>query len=145
MLDPILLSGAAIYVSFVFVSGSALIGIVAGSLLSTPTDNETLKTFYKRVRPLGFWSPIRDQFSAQAIQRVHAENKRDLVSVVLAVPWQLAMFLIWITLILRQWNGFFMTLAVFALLSVCFISIGTAIWGKKFLKGSYFEEWRHNL
>ena len=37
---------------------------------------------------------------------------------VLAVPWQLAMFLIWITLILRQWNGFFMTLAVFALLSV---------------------------
>ena len=118
VLDPILLSGAAIYVSFVFVSGSALIGIVAGSLLSTPTDNETLKTFYKRVRPLGFWSPIRDQFSAQAIQRVHAENKRDLVSVVLAVPWQLAMFLIWITLILRQWNGFFMTLAVFALLSV---------------------------
>ena len=37
---------------------------------------------------------------------------------VLAVPWQLAMFLMWITLILRQWNGFFMTLAVFASLSV---------------------------
>ena len=118
VLDPILLSGAAIYVSFIFVSGSALIGIIAGSLLSAPTDNETLKTFYKRVRPLGFWSPIRDQFSAQAIQRVHAENKRDLVSVVLAVPWQLAMFLIWITLILRQWNGFFITLAVFTVLSV---------------------------
>ena len=119
VLDLILLSGAApIYVSFIFVSGSALIGIVAGSLLSTPTDNETLKIFYKRVRPLGFWSPIRDQFSAEAIQRVHAENKRDLVSVVLAVPWQLAMFLIWITLILRQWNGFFMTLAVFAFLSL---------------------------
>ena len=40
------------------------------------------------------------------------------MSVVLAVPWQLAMFLIWITLILRQWNGFFMTLVVFALLSI---------------------------
>ena len=119
VLDPLLLSGAApIYVSFIFVSGSALIGIVAGSLLSTPTDNETLKSFYKRVRPFGFWSPIRDQFSAQAIQRVHAENKRDLVSVVLSVPWQLAMFLIWINLILRQWNEFFMTLAVFTLLSV---------------------------
>ena len=37
---------------------------------------------------------------------------------VLAVPWQLAMFLIWITLILRQWNGFFITLAVFTVLSV---------------------------
>ena len=118
VLDPILLSGSAIYVSFVFVSGSALIGIIAGSLLSTPTDNETLRTFYKRVRPFGFWSPIRDQFSVQAIKRVHAENKRDLVSVLLAVPWQMAMFLIWINLILRQRNGFFMTLAVFALLSL---------------------------
>jgi len=43
---------------------------------------------------------------------------RDGHSMVLAVPWQLAMFLIWITLILRQWNGFFMILAVFALLRV---------------------------
>ena len=54
VLDPILLGGAApIYVSFIFVSGSALIGIIAGSLLSTPTDNETLKTFYQESPLLG--------------------------------------------------------------------------------------------
>lgn len=36
----------------------SVIGSVAGSLMSPPTDTEVLKKFYKNVRPWGFWGPI---------------------------------------------------------------------------------------
>jgi Na+/proline symporter len=34
------------------------IGAISGSLLTPPTDSATLKTFYKTVRPWGFWAPV---------------------------------------------------------------------------------------
>lgn len=36
----------------------SVIGSVAGSLLSPPTDMEVLKKFYRNVRPWGFWGPV---------------------------------------------------------------------------------------
>jgi SSS family solute:Na+ symporter len=36
----------------------SVIGSVAGSLLSPPTDMEVLKKFYRSVRPWGFWGPV---------------------------------------------------------------------------------------
>lgn len=36
----------------------SLIGCVAGSLLTPPTDINVLKSFYKTVRPWGFWQPV---------------------------------------------------------------------------------------
>ncbi len=37
----------------------SLAGALAGTFLSKPTDEETLKTFYKTVNPWGFWKPVR--------------------------------------------------------------------------------------
>ena len=34
-------------------------GAIAGTLLSKPTDEATLKTFYRTVNPWGFWKPVR--------------------------------------------------------------------------------------
>lgn len=34
-------------------------GAIAGTLLSKPTDESTLKTFYRTVNPWGFWKPVR--------------------------------------------------------------------------------------
>jgi solute:Na+ symporter, SSS family len=39
----------------------SVIGSVAGSLMSSPTDIEVLKKFYKNVRPWGFWGPIHTE------------------------------------------------------------------------------------
>ena len=38
---------------------ASLIGAVGGSLLSKPTEMNDLVTFYSRVRPFGFWGPVR--------------------------------------------------------------------------------------
>ena len=37
----------------------SMIGAVAGSLLTQPTSMDTLKIFYERVRPFGFWQPVK--------------------------------------------------------------------------------------
>jgi len=38
---------------------ASIVGCLAGSLLTQPTSMETLKVFYTRVRPFGFWKPVR--------------------------------------------------------------------------------------
>jgi len=38
---------------------ASIAGCLAGSLLTQPTSMETLKIFYTRVRPFGFWKPVR--------------------------------------------------------------------------------------
>ena len=52
------------------------------------------------------------------LERITRENRRDIISVLLAVPWQLALFLMWMMLILRQWETFRGLLLVLAVLSV---------------------------
>lgn len=39
----------------------SIIGCVAGSLMTPPTDISVLKSFYKNVRPWGFWQPVLDE------------------------------------------------------------------------------------
>ena len=39
--------------------GLSLAGSIGGSYLSPPTDEAVLKSFYKNVRPWGFWGPVK--------------------------------------------------------------------------------------
>src|SRR5208282_2255697 len=45
-----------VYAPVIWVASIA--GCLAGSLLTQPTSMETLKIFYTRVRPFGFWKPV---------------------------------------------------------------------------------------
>lgn len=48
-----------VYVSFPSVLVISLLGTVATTLLTRPTDRDLLVSFYRHVRPFGFWSVIR--------------------------------------------------------------------------------------
>ncbi len=43
----------------------SLAGALAGTFLSKPTDEATLKSFYSTVNPWGFWKPIRMKVLAE--------------------------------------------------------------------------------
>ncbi len=47
--------------SFPIILALSLIGCLAGTLATAPDDRAVLKDFYRRVRPWGFWGPIRDK------------------------------------------------------------------------------------
>ncbi|SDG97501.1 Na+/proline symporter [Dyadobacter soli] len=46
---------------FPLILGISVLGAIAGSLATKPTDMEVLKTFYRTVNPWGFWGPVREE------------------------------------------------------------------------------------
>ena len=43
---------------------TSLAGCLIGTLMTSPTDDKTLSSFYRTVRPWGFWKPVHDKVVA---------------------------------------------------------------------------------
>jgi hypothetical protein len=46
---------------FLTLFGSGAVAITLTALLTKPTDNQVLQSFYKKCQPPGFWGPVRNQ------------------------------------------------------------------------------------
>ncbi|MCU7694787.1 sodium:solute symporter family protein [Haoranjiania flava] len=57
---PYIFTGVPLY-SWPLLFLISLAGSVAGTYLSPPTDPKVLKSFYKSIRPWGFWEPIKEK------------------------------------------------------------------------------------
>jgi len=105
--------------AFPIIFAVSIIGCIAGTLLTKPEDNETLKKFYKNVRPWGFWKPIhnlvvQDDPSFEG----NKDFKRDMFNVVIGICWQTALVAFPIFIILRDWKPFFIAIGIVAVTSV---------------------------
>lgn len=85
-----------------------------------PADLEVLVAFYARVRPFGFWGPVR----AEAVKRGLVPGrdpmpKIDLLNGFITAVFQLSMALVPFYLFLRQWAQFWLWLA--ALVGLSFV------------------------
>ncbi len=78
--------------AFPWLFAGCLLVAVIGSYLTKPTDMETLKAFYKKTRPWGFWGPV-----LKALREDEPETKAnrdfgiDMVNVVVGIVWQTAL------------------------------------------------------
>jgi SSS family solute:Na+ symporter len=106
------------YASFLVPAGCSLIGCIVGTLLTAPTEPEVLENFYRTTRPFGAWQHIAEKLPERSQLAITMENRRDLISIIIAVPWQLSMFLMGMLLIMKQWQSFLIMFAIFVLLSV---------------------------
>ena len=96
----------------------SIIGCVLGTALSTPEDDETLKNFYKNVRPWGFWGPIRDKVMQDDPSfKPNGDFWRDCFNVAVGIVWQLSMVTMPIYIVLRQWDWVAMIIGVFLVTS----------------------------
>ncbi|MGF1492584.1 MAG: sodium:solute symporter [Microcoleaceae cyanobacterium] len=105
------------YLLFLIPGISSFIGCMVGTLLTPATDQQVLENFYSITRPFGFWKQIRKHFPTQMQQQIREENRRDLLSTAIAVPWQLVLFMLGITLMMQRWDSFVVLLLLFILLS----------------------------
>ena len=105
VLTRLLGSGLPEYTTFMIASGSSIAGCVAGTYLTTPTDTTVLEHFYKITRPFGFWGSIRKTMEAASLTAIHAENRRDIIALFFAVPWQIVLFLTGMMIVLKQWSN----------------------------------------
>jgi Na+/proline symporter len=115
------------YYAFLIATSSSLLGMVIGTYLSPPTDENVLLEFYKRTRPFGFWGPIRAKISAGKMEEINKENRRDILSTFFAVPWQVVLFLTGMAVIFKRWDEFTVLVIILAVLSA----------------GLYFNWFRH--
>jgi Na+/proline symporter len=109
-----------LYVGFPVTWSIALVAGIAGSLMTPATADEVLERFFLQIRPFGFWNPIRRTLREQGerLEPVRRENRRDLVSVFLAIGWHLSGVVSVISLLLHKWTTLTVAVATFASLSV---------------------------
>lgn len=88
---------------FPVLMGVSLIGCIVGTLVTEPTDEETLIDFYIRVRPWGFWGPIAEKAEARYPQLTRNRNfKRDMFNVAIGIVWQCTLTLIPMYIVIKE-------------------------------------------
>ncbi|MBF2015995.1 MAG: sodium:solute symporter [Rivularia sp. T60_A2020_040] len=106
------------YALFLIPSISSFIGCIIGTFVTEPTDLQVIDNFYKVTRPFGFWEVVRKNLPANIQQKIKNENRRDILSTFIAIPWQLTLFMIGITFMMKRWDNFGILLALLIVLSI---------------------------
>ncbi len=70
-------------------------GSIIGSYAAPPTDIRTLKSFYRNVRPWGFWGPIHKIITKEDPAFAGNKNfRRNLLNIILGMIAQLCLTLL---------------------------------------------------
>jgi hypothetical protein len=104
------------------------IAAIAGTYLKPPTDEETLKAFYKNVKPWGFWKPIHDIVVAE--DPTFEGNKnfwRDMFNVVVGTIAQTALVIFPIYIVLKRVVPLGIAIGIIV---VCFVIMKRTWWDK---------------
>ena len=94
-------------------------GSLAGCLLTPPDDMEVLKSFYRSVRPWGFWHPVY-------LEVVHEDPdfapnrafKRDMFNSLVGVVWQMMLILLPVYLVIKEYRSMIVTLVLLVVTSI---------------------------
>jgi len=106
-----------------------LIACILGSYAAPPTNEETLKEFYKTVRPWGFWKPVRMKIQASDDPGIQKNRNFgiNMANVVMGITGQILLTLLPMYFILSKWTGFGIVLA---LLAVIFLTMKRTWWNR---------------
>ena len=105
------------YNSFLIASGSSLVGCIIGTYLTPPTESAVLSHFYKVTRPFGFWGSVRTEIPPDVLNQINEENRRDIIAIFFAVPWQVVLFLTGMMIVMKQWSNVFNLFGLLVVLS----------------------------
>ncbi|WP_222538828.1 sodium:solute symporter family protein [Pedobacter polysacchareus] len=95
----------------------SLVGSVIGTYMAPPTDENTLKSFYKTVRPWGFWKPVHEMVLKDDPSFEANKNfGRDMFNVLLGIIAQLCLTLLPMYLILMMKMPLMITIAILAVI-----------------------------
>jgi SSS family solute:Na+ symporter len=92
------------------------------SLTTRPESAGTLRDFYNRCRPPGFWGPIVRELPAAERALVRTETVRDLADCALGVMFASASIVVVISLLGRHWMVALASLALLAASGALFIT-----------------------
>lgn len=110
--------GLPLYVTFPAIIVLVLAITITVTLRTEPTDEQTLRRFYSQVRPSGFWKPVAREVKQPAPHFGKAYSLRSLWSILVGIPWMIALYLLPTYLVLHRYNEALISLAIVAAGSV---------------------------
>ena len=115
VLSPLVAPNVQPLYVFPFIVLLSTIGCVAGSLMTKPVDEEVLKSFYRNVRPWGFWRPVHEMLAREnGAVEPNRNAVRNLTSCAVGIVWQLTLITIPLYFVFRDWRGTIISLVIFA-------------------------------
>ena len=106
----------------------SLVGSIAGTLLAPPTPMETLKHFYRNVRPWGFWKPVDSAVKEDDPSfRANTSFWLDIFNVVIGIVGQMSLTLLPFYLVMQMYTELVVVLAI---LAVCGVILKKTWWDK---------------
>jgi len=119
MLAPVIAPDLHPLYAFPFIVALSAVASVASSLATPPVDAATLKSFYRNVRPWGFWKPVLDMVHADDPTVEPNRNAvRDLTNCGVGIVWQLMLVVAPLYVVFRNLWGMLISLAVLVATSV---------------------------
>lgn len=115
---PYIFTGVPLY-SWPLLFLISLAGSVAGTYLSPPTERKVLKSFYKNVRPWGFWEPIKEEVMAE--DPSFQPNKRfglDMFNVAIGIIGQCCLTLLPMYLVLSMKLPLIITIIILVIIGI---------------------------
>ncbi len=104
---------------FPFIFVFSLVVSIFASFLTQPDDIAVLKTFYRTVRPWGWWKPIHQLVVKESPQfKRNTAFKRDMLNAFVGIVWQLTLVLVPVYLVMKQWKNLAFSLTVLVLTSL---------------------------
>lgn len=106
----------------------SIIGCIIGTYSSPPTSEETLKNFYRDVRPWGFWKPIHEKVVAENPGfRKNKDFWRDMFNIVVGTIAQTALVIFPIYIVLKKMVPLYISIAIIV---VCFVIMKKTWWDR---------------
>ena len=97
----------------------SLTGSFLGTFLSEPTDMKTLKSFYKTVRPWGWWAPVyKELLKEESTLKKNTDFWNDMFNCAIGIVWQSSMIVMPIYFVIRDYPKGLFALSVFAITSL---------------------------
>lgn len=104
--------------AFPYLLLAGLIGSIAGTLLTPPENDDVLMSFYQKVRPWGFWQPIKEKVIAQNPEFKPVNTlPRDAFNIVVGMAWQISLVVLPIYLVIKEFQSMLIALTVTLLTS----------------------------
>ena len=108
----------AIYL-FPIIFGFSLLGSIIGTYASKPTDMKVLTSFYKNVKPWGWWGPVYKELqSTHPLEKKNTEFWMDMLNCFIGIIWQSSMIVLPIYFMIRDYPKTIISLVVFAITTV---------------------------
>lgn len=88
-------------------------------LQTRPETDEVLESFYRNVRPWGYWRPVFEKIARKNPKiRANTNFARDAFNVGVGIIWQLTLMVVPICIVIRERRTLWLSLAVLAVTSV---------------------------